>query len=117
MYPPLTVTDEDDEWHSYYWDHGLGEEYDTWTCFRIALCEEILTPFLAAFVKAAAQMKKLKSFKLWMPMDWHPYDVEAVDYDQYVSEEDSVRYAWGIAYVAAGVNKPDTMQELSPPDL
>ena len=59
MYPPLTDNDDDREWDLWNAERGYIEEGGVSASFRVAPLERSLLPFLTAFAKAAAQMKRL----------------------------------------------------------
>ena len=100
---PLTTTAEDEQ---------VDREYDypDWELpndaqFRVLPVDELIVPFLTAFVKAAVQMPKLQEAALWSPLTFQPDDMGG-GYD--ALEETSLcayekgKLAWGMVYTAPG---------------
>jgi hypothetical protein len=117
-YPPFVDTEEDG--HMDYQREEWGDRRDNASqChFRVVPTDSTLTPFLAGFARAAANMPSLKEAQLYAPLKWDSephsdfafredpdYDYEEQwfgenpDYDEHPLD----RFAWGITYTAPGV--------------
>jgi hypothetical protein len=108
-YPPLETTSYDEEM-----DDQIAEEGDRRsrgninTRIRIVPNDTTLRPFLAAFAKAAAEMKALQEAVLWCPLTWQPEDEDDYeDASEWLPDDnyDMTKLAWGIHYQA--VNEPN----------
>ncbi|KAJ8115103.1 hypothetical protein OPT61_g3180 [Boeremia exigua] len=102
-YQPLTTTEEDQETDREcdYPDWEMTNEAQ----FRVIPVDEIITPFLAAFTKAANSMPALREAALWSPCKLQPDDMggsyEALD-ETPLQAYTNGKLAWGIVYTAPG---------------
>lgn len=64
-YPPLEDTSEDEALEEEVDDDGLDTEVINSKQFRVRPNNDVLSPFLTAFAKAASEMPKLKEACLW----------------------------------------------------
>ncbi|CAG5158437.1 uncharacterized protein ALTATR162_LOCUS5079 [Alternaria atra] len=108
-YPPLKTTDYDRDM-----DHIITFEGDRRSegivqnfHVRVVPNETTLRPFLAAFAKAASNMRALQEAVLWCPLSWEPGVDE--DGEENIPMPDCVNVgyepsslAWGVNYVAPG---------------
>jgi hypothetical protein len=105
LYPPSS--DGLDEYHETHRSALSGRVYKFQ--FRSEPVSHTLTPFLTAFAKAAAQMRKLKAFELWAPIEWELQDQFEWEWDLSAiaagtrDELMAPSLAWGIAYADRGV--------------
>jgi hypothetical protein len=110
-YPPLETTPYDVEM-----DWQIAQEGDRRsegglnTRIRIVPNDTTLRPFLAAFAKAASNMRALQEAVLWCPLSWDPLtwdpddeDAEELETDLLPSNcPDPSNLAWGVHYQATG---------------
>jgi hypothetical protein len=108
-YPPLETTPYDKEM-----DWQITSEGDRRyrgslnTNIRIVPNDRTLRPFLAAFAKAASNMRALQEAVLWCPLAWAPYDEDGEELDtDWLPENcpDRDKLAWGLHYQAK--NEPN----------
>ncbi|KAJ4993164.1 hypothetical protein SVAN01_01516 [Stagonosporopsis vannaccii] len=102
-YQPLTTSVEDQEVDRVY-------DYPEWEVpidaqFRVVPVDELITPFLAAFARAANSMPALREAALWSPCKLQPDDVGG----SYAELEETRlraytngKLAWGVVYTAPG---------------
>lgn len=100
-YPPLEDTDEDRMWDNNISDFGLVTENVTTEKFRVEPNDDVLTPFVTSFAKAAYNMPALKEACLWTPLIWDADEDEYGDGSE-VAEFPDNPLAWGITYIAPG---------------
>jgi hypothetical protein len=105
-YPPLETTPYDEEMD---WQIALqGDrryEGSPNTCIRIIPNDTILRPFLAAFAKAASNMRALQEAVLWCPLTWEPNDEDSGEFETDwlpANCPDPRSLAWGVHYQATG---------------
>lgn len=106
-YPPLETTTEDKYWCDRVDEVNIDESSDAQ--FRIVPDDEAISPFLEAFVKAAARMPKLKHAALWCPLTFAtlPGDSDDdVDYlgcaiPDFFGPPPYHDLAWGIVYTVS----------------
>ncbi|KAF2130886.1 hypothetical protein P153DRAFT_287537 [Dothidotthia symphoricarpi CBS 119687] len=105
-YPPLETTPYDEEM-----DGQIEEEGDRRyrgspnTRIRMVPNDTTLRPFLAAFAKAASNMRALQEAVLWCPLAWAPNDEDDEELEtDWLPENctDRDRLAWGVHYQATG---------------
>jgi hypothetical protein len=108
-YPPLETTSYDKEMNNQIEEEGdrryRGNEN---TRIRIVPNDTTLRPFLAAFAKAASNMRALQEAVLWCPLTWDPKDEDDFeDGSEWLPEShpDITKLAWGVHY--QGLNQPN----------
>jgi hypothetical protein len=110
-YPPLEVSEYDEEMQSNAGRDGHRENDSISSQFRIVPNDDTLRPLLANFARATAQMTSLKEAALWCLLAWMPeygsdYDSDDDGHleDQWLPEDttDHRSLAWGIHYLASG---------------
>jgi hypothetical protein len=102
-YPPLETTSYDEKMKNVIEDEGRYRDHKN-TRIRIVPNDPILQPFLAAFAKAASNMRALQEAMLWCPLTWDPYDGENYeDGAGWIPEAniDMAKLAWGVHFQAA----------------
>ncbi|KAH7081814.1 hypothetical protein BKA63DRAFT_504686 [Paraphoma chrysanthemicola] len=96
-YPPFNTSDLDRDFDSD--SDGFFPHYNVGSrLFRIVPHDSELTPLLAGFAKAAAQMRRLKRGMLWSPLRWTCDDES--DFEDYFLEDELNSTAFGIVYTA-----------------
>ncbi|KAG9229777.1 hypothetical protein BJ875DRAFT_432962 [Amylocarpus encephaloides] len=112
-YPPLGKDDTDSKWDGDYPDkmdmmdwsqEGSGH-------FRIVPHDELLSPFLTAFAKAAARMPLLRKAVLWTPLYFSDWDEFGEDEIRELTRFPEQNLSWGVVYVAPGKRSFHTIQE------
>jgi hypothetical protein len=101
-YPPLEDTTDDAELDEQVDDDGLNLEIINSKQFRVRPNDDVLSPFLTAFAKAASEMPKLKEACLWSPLRWKAGDSYGnnVEIGQGIAQNPDRPLAWGITYIA-----------------
>ncbi|KAJ4361027.1 uncharacterized protein N0V89_001596 [Didymosphaeria variabile] len=101
-YPPLEDTADDKALDEEVEDDGLDIEVVNSKQFRVRPNDDVLTPFLTAFAKAAAEMPKLKEACLWCPLRWQAGDSygNSDELGKDISKWPDRPLAWGITYIA-----------------
>ena len=108
-YPPLETTSYDEEMDDEISEEGDRRSCDINTRIRIVPNDSTLRPFLAAFAKAASEMRALREAVLWCPLTWDPKDEDDSGISSEWLPEDNLdmrKLAWGVHY--QGVNELDS---------
>lgn len=104
-YPPSRTTDEDEEWCDQIdgarWDQNRGAQ------FRVVPDNDVLSPLLESFAKAAKLMPALREAALWCPSRFTTdADMDEDFYENFheaeLTKSKGHDLAWGIAYAAPG---------------
>ncbi|KAK2733969.1 hypothetical protein FQN57_001906 [Myotisia sp. PD_48] len=92
-YPPLEENEEDERMDEIWaWEWGRFENFNP-NQFRIVPTNEIIEPFLEAFVKAMKNMPQLESAELFSVLDYYPgEDLQR----KYGEEELDLKRIWGV---------------------
>lgn len=92
-YPPVEENAEDKQWDDAYdWEGGRFDTYSP-NMFRIAPNDEVIEPFLEAFVKALENMPCLESADLFTYLSYWPREDMGQGYP-----EEGTEYIWGLRY-------------------
>jgi hypothetical protein len=104
-YPPLGPDERDGVVDDSEESERIGRQWERIQAlqFRVFPNNEVLSPFLAAFAKAAANMPSLKMAAVWSVLKYDPREIndsyethEDTDFSEHPDDE----LAWGIAYAA-----------------
>lgn len=122
-YPPTGPNDTDAYWHEYAnreWGGSSWEETEK-VQFRIIPDDEVLSPFLTGFAKAALYMPSLKKAALWTSLSFSASDIDtsyiSPDSDSDDEEHEDGPLAWGFFYLAPGEQLSDKTLQGDPSSL
>lgn len=101
-YPPLEDSSDDEALDEEVDDDGLNTEIINSKQFRVRPNDDVLSPFLTAFAKAASEMPKLKEACLWSPLRWQAGDSfgNSDEMGKDISKWPDRPLAWGITFIA-----------------